>query len=350
MADGSSRGSSPGRRATLLLYGMYDARVPASAPRVRIALLAEALARQAHLVRADRGRWRRLVALPRVLWQLRGVDAVYVESPTSASMPWDLLLLAAARAMGRPVGIYFRDAYQLFRDIYPPGSLRQRLSDVAWRMSIGFLRGLATVSFAPSAGLAAALRLRSAVLLPPGTDPSQPDLGAGDDPLIAYVGAMNPADGFDRLLEAMSLVRAELPEARLLVVSGPNGGDLPGWVEVVAGDRRELPRLLAGARACVIPRPVNRYSDLARPVKLADYLSLGKPVVATMAAETAALLEPSGAGLLVGDRPAEIATGLLAVLRDRALADRLAAAARALALDPGSTWDARATRIIERLS
>jgi hypothetical protein len=31
--------------------------------------------------------------------------------------------------MRRPVGIYFRDAYQLFRDLSPPGTLRQRLAD-----------------------------------------------------------------------------------------------------------------------------------------------------------------------------------------------------------------------------
>jgi glycosyltransferase involved in cell wall biosynthesis len=329
---------------------MYDASVPASAPRVRIALLAEALERRARLVRADRGRWQRLAALPRVLWQLRGVDAVYVESPTGATMPWDLLVLAVARAMRLPVGIYFRDAYQLFRDLYPPGTLRQRLSDLAWRVSLRFLRGLATVRFVPSAGLAAALRLGGAVLLPPGTDPRQPNLGPGDAPLVAYVGALNAADGFNRLLDAMVLVRAELPEARLLVVSGGAPRELPAWVDVVAADRRDLPRLLAPARACVIPRPINRYTDLARPVKLVDYLSLGKPVVATRAAETAALLAPSDAGLLVADDAAAIAAGVLAVLRDATLAGRLSAAARALAVAPGSSWDDRAAEIVERLT
>jgi glycosyltransferase involved in cell wall biosynthesis len=337
-------------RPSLLLYGMYDASVPASAPRVRIALLADALGRRARLVRADRGRWQRLAALPRVLWQLRTVDAVYVESPTGASMPWDLVAVAAARAMRRPVGIYFRDAYQLYRDLYPPGTTRQRLSDLAWQVSVRFLRGLATVRFAPSAGLARALRLRDAVLLPPGTDPGQPALGAGEGPLVAYVGAMNPADGFDRLLDAMARVRAEVPEARLLVVSGAAPGGLPDWVSVMPGDRRDLTRLLEPARACVIPRPINRYTDLARPVKLADYLSLGKPVVATSTAETAALLGPSGAGLLVDDDAAAIAAGLLSVLRDTKLAERLARAARALAVAPGSTWDDRAAQIVERLT
>jgi glycosyltransferase involved in cell wall biosynthesis len=73
-------------------------------------------------------------------------------------------------------------------------------------------------------------------------------------------------------------------------------------------------------------------------------------VVATAAAETAALLQPSGAGLLVSDDPADLARGLLAVLRDRELAERLATAARALAVSPESTWDDRAAEIVERLS
>lgn len=334
----------------LLLYAMYDAAVPGSGPRVRIGLLAAALARRSRLVRADRGRWRRLAALPGLLWRLRTVDAVYVESPTGATMPWDLLLLAVARAMGRPVGVYFRDAYQLFRDLYPAATLRQRLADVAWRVSIRGLRRVASVAFVPSAGLGGALGLPGAVVLPPGTDPAAPDLGAGQAPIVGYVGAATVPDGWDRLLRAMELVRDELPEARLRAVgAAPAGGAPPAWVERVAGTRDDLPRQLAEVRVCVIPRPINRYTDLARPIKLADYLSLGKPVVATATAETVALLEPAGAAVLVDDDPTAIADGLLAVLRDPGLAGRLARAARALAVASDSTWDDRAALVIDRL-
>jgi glycosyltransferase involved in cell wall biosynthesis len=331
---------------------MYDASRPGSGPRVRIGMLADALGRRARLVRADRGRWRRLAAAPRVAWSLREVEAVYVESPTGATMPWDLLVLAVARAMGRPVGVYFRDAYQLFRDLYPAATTRQRLADMAWRVSLGALRRLATVRFVPSAGLAEALRLRDPVVLPPGTDPAAPDLGAGDAPIVGYVGAMTVADGFDRLLAAMARVREEVPTARLRVVSASpdRGAALPDWVELAAGTRDDLPRLLADVRACVIPRPITRYTNLARPIKLADYLSFGKPVVATATEETAAFVRPAGAALLVDDDPAAIAAGLAAVLRDDGLARRLAGAARALAVAPGSTWDDRAALIVERLA
>lgn len=347
MADVRRSADSP----RLLLYAMYDAAVPGSGPRVRIGLLAAALARRARLVRADHGRWRRLLEMPRTVWRLRRVDAVYVESPTGATMPWDLVALAAARATGRPVGVYFRDAYQLFRDLYPAATLRQRLADVAWRLGIVGLRRVASVRFVPSAGLGEALGLRDAVILPPGTDPAAPDLGAGDRPVIGYVGATTVPDGFDRLLAAMSAVRDEVPEASLRVVGGGCWREaLPDWVEVLPGTRDDLPRLLADVRACVIPRPINRYTDLARPIKLADYLSLGKPIVATAAAETVSCLRPADAALLVDDDPAAIAEGLAAVLRDRDLADRLARAARALAVAPGSTWDDRAALVVERLT
>ena len=343
------RSSAPPR---LLLYAMYDASVPGSGPRVRIAMLAQALGRRCRLIRVDRGRWRRLAAVPGVVWRLRQVDAVYVESPTGATMPWDLLVLAVARAMGRPVGVYFRDAYQLFRDLYPATTVRQRLADVAWRLGLFALRRLSTVRFVPSAGLGDALGFRDGVVLPPGTDHAAPDLGAGEAPIVAYVGAMTVADGFDRLLAAMTALREDVPEASLRVVgSGPAGAEpLPGWVQRVAATRDDLPSQLADVRACVIPRPINRYTNLARPIKLADYLSFGKPIVATATAETVALLEPAAAAILVDDDPAAIADGLRAVLRDRDLAARLAGAARALATAPGSTWDDRATVIIDRLA
>jgi glycosyltransferase involved in cell wall biosynthesis len=329
---------------------MYDASVPGSAPRVRIALLADALAERVRLERVEGGRWQRLARLPRFITALRRVDAVYVESATAAAMPWDVLALSLARAMGRPVGVYFRDAYQLFRDIYPASGLRQRLSDAAWRLTTRALRTLATVRFAPSAGLAEALGLEGAVLLPPGTDPSAADLGPGNAPLVAYVGAATSPLGFDRLLAAMELVRIKAPATRLLVVSqAAPMVPLPDWVDLRPATRDELPSLLAPAAACVLPLPINGYTNLARAVRLADFLSWGKPIVATATTETRALLEPTGAGLLVDDEPAAIAEGLLQVLGDDGLAARLSAAARALAVARGSRWQDRAALIADLL-
>jgi len=279
------------------------------------------------------------------------IEAGCVETSTTSAMPWDLALLALVRSAARPVGIYFRDAYQLFRGIYRRPGLRAQLSDTAWRFSTALLRRLATVSFAPSQGLADQLHLNSAVLLPPGTDPSSPDLGVGDEPLVAYVGARSRAIGFDLLVDAMTLVRAEEPGVRLLAIGPASDADatLPDWIELLTADRDELPAALRPVRVCAIPLPINAYTNLARPVRLTDFLAFGKPIVATDATETHAVLAPTEAGLLVEDTPQAIAAGLLRVLRDESLAARLAARARALAVDPQMTWDCRAEQALAPL-
>jgi len=334
---------------------MYDLAGLDKAPKVRIEMMTRALARLTHTERIVGGRLRRSVAAFR--WLAGGgprrVRAVYVESVTTSSMPTDLAFLLIMRLLRRPVGVYFRDAYQLYRGTYPRSRRRQILSDWAWRITQPMLARVATVRYVQSAGLGEALHLRRPVLLPPGTDPSSPDLGAGAALLVAYVGGGGWADGFDTLVEAMAIVRATCPGARLLAV-GPSlaperRAALPDYVELHRTGRDGLVELIKDARCCVIPRPITEYTNFVIPIKLWDYLSYGKPVVATAATETARILESSGAGLVTPDSAAGIAEGLVKLLLDESLARRLAANARVFACAPGSTWDARAATVLESL-
>ena len=339
----------------VLLYGMYDLTGLDKAPKVRIEMLTRALAGRTHTERIVGGRFRR--ALTSLRWLAGGgprrVRGVYVESTTTSSMPTDLAFLLIMRLLRRPVGVYFRDAYQLYRETYPRQRRRQILSDWAWRITKPMLARIATVRYVQSAGLGAALHLRRPVLLPPGTDPSSPDLGAGAEPLVAYVGGGGWADGFDTLVAAMAIVRKSCPEARLVAVgpslSAERRAGLPEYVELRKAGRDELAAVIKDARCCVIPRPITEYTNFVIPIKLWDYLSYGKPVVATAATETARVLEESGAGLATPDTAEGIAAGLLKPLLDENLARRLAANARAFACAPGSTWDARAATVIETL-
>jgi glycosyltransferase involved in cell wall biosynthesis len=215
------------------------------------------------------------------------------------------------------------------------------------------MRRLATQRFVPSAGLARVLGIGDPILLPSGADPGAPDLGVGAEPVVAYVGSLGWADGFDRLLAAMAIVRDRVPAARLRVI-GPLAqarrlAELPDWVELRQAARNALPDLLREARLCVIPRPITEYTDLAIPVKLLDYLSYGKPVVATAARETRAVLEASGAGILTGDSPAELAEGIRALLEDEDRAREMGRRARGFASSRDVTWDARARTVLSSL-
>ena len=356
MTSNTPPAAGDGSRPGILLYGMYALNgQPNKAPTVRITLMTAALARQIHTERITGGRFGRFWSALR--WLAGGgagrVGAVYVESATTSAMPTDLLFLAWMRLRGKPVGVYFRDAYQLFRHDYPRTRRSQVLADWLWRLTTPVLARLATRRFAPSAGLAAALKLGNAVVLPPGTQPDDPDLGAGAEPLVAYVGNYGWADGFDVLLAAMAIVVQSWPEARLRAVgpamSEAESAALPAYVEVRHSGRDGVTEALRDARVCVIPRPITAYTNLAMPIKLWDYLSLGKPVVATAATETERVLTESGAGITTPATPEGLAAGLLPLLQDRAVAQKLAVASSRFARSSGSTWDDRARTVLATL-
>ncbi len=338
----------------ILLYGMYDPTGLDRAPKVRIEMMTRALSGLAPTERIT-GRNGRARTVAVLKW-LRGggsrrVRAVYVEAATTTSMPNDLAFLLLMRLLRKPVGVYFRDAYQLYRDVYPRRRLRVFM-DWAWRATNPILARIATVRFVQSFGLAEVLHLKSPQLLPPGTDTASPDLGAGKDPIVAYVGATAWADGFETLIQAMGLVRARCPEARLLAVgqlSAERRATLPEYVDARRAGRDELVELLRGARLCVIPRPIIEYTNFVLPIKLWDYLSYGKPIVATAATETVRLLESSGAALFTPDTVEGLADGLTRMLTEDGLAERCAVAARAFAEAPDNTWDARGRTVLETL-
>jgi glycosyltransferase involved in cell wall biosynthesis len=344
------------RAPGILVYGMYSLAGPANqAPRVRIRLMTSALSRQVHTEQIVGGRFGRF---PRsVKWLLGGgprrVQAVYVEAPTTNAMPTDLLFLALMRLLRRPVGVYFRDAYQLFRGVHPRARRSMLITDWLWRFTTPLLRGVASRRFVQSPGMGRVLGLEAPVMLPPGTDTSVPDLGAGPADKVAYVGNAGPADGFDNLVAAVGIARRRVPDAGLVYV-GPFLppellARLPAYVEARRASRDQLGALLADVRACVLPRRVSPYASIVLPVKMWDYLSFGKPIVATSPTGADEVLTRSGAAILTPDTPEGLAEGLLQVLEDRALADRLASNASAFARSGAQTWDARASTVLETL-
>ena len=338
----------------VLLYGMYDVSDPRSAPKVRIAMMRGALGALGPVETITGGRIAR--AIGGIRWLASGgprrIGAVYVEAPTSSPMPTDLAFLAFMRLLGRPVGVYFRDAHPLFRDVHPRTHRRQLLTDLFWRGATPLLKAVASVRFAPSAGLARALRISDPVLLPPGTDPATPYLGLGEDEVVGAIVQIGPTSGFDRLLGAMEIVRRERPATRLVVVSravDDQSRALPDWVHVEAAGRTSIAGILRPARVCVLPLPINRYNDLAVAVRLFDMLAFGKPIVATDTIESRALIEASGAGLLAPESAGGMAAAILTLLADRGLAERCSRSGRAYAEDPANTWEARARTVRARL-
>ncbi len=179
-----------------------------------------------------------------------------------------------------------------------------------------------------------------------------------DGPCVVFVGSLKPWHGLDVLLRAFALVLARVPEARLLLVGDgperPRLEQLAETLEIVhrttfigALPHARVPALLRQADAAVAPYPPLDGFYFS-PIKLAEYLAAGVPVVASDCGDHATWLEDGVSSLLVppGDAGA-LAGALLRIMDDPALRRRLAEEGRRLAVERLSL-EAASTRL-ERL-
>jgi glycosyltransferase involved in cell wall biosynthesis len=178
--------------------------------------------------------------------------------------------------------------------------------------------------------------------------------------VVGFAGSLKPWHGVGTLLNAFALLRADVPEARLLIAGeGPQGETLRAQVAGLGMDdaviftggvlHDEMPDLLAAVDVGVAP-----YTEVPdfyfSPLKLYEYMASGLGVVASNVGEIAGLVRDGDTGLLCppGDVPA-LAAALIDLARDPERRAALGVAAHAEA--ERHTWAANArlvTTLIER--
>jgi hypothetical protein len=289
---------------------------------------------------------------------MRHTRALYVEASTSTATETDLCLLAIARAKHIPVLVYVPDAQQLFPAIFPRVGWRVKLLDWGWRRSIAAYLRLADVLLFPSQGLADCFDTRQpARVLPPAGLPNRECAPlTWEPPVVAYVGGASQRYGSDLLLDAMEQVVAEHPRTRCHFVTGDVDAEVltshparyAPWLTVERRAFQELPEILSVTNVAVLPLRINPYNDLAVPLKLFDYMSFGRPVVATACRDIAALVNELEAGLIVDDTADGIAQGIMRLLEDPGLATRLGQNGYQ-AIQTAHAWPHRAARLLQMI-
>jgi glycosyltransferase involved in cell wall biosynthesis len=186
---------------------------------------------------------------------------------------------------------------------------------------------------------------------------AEPHAGAAQPPTLLYLGSLHPWKGVDSLVRMMAL----LPQARLRIVGG--GAARIAELQRLAAacgvsDRVQLPgavaplerfRAIRPAAVCILPlTPTSIGSRYTSPLKLFEYMAMGKPIVASDVPALREVLRDGEHALLVppGDIEA-LAQAVRRLLADAALAQALGRAAAALA--QRYSWQARADRILAAL-
>lgn len=155
-----------------------------------------------------------------------------------------------------------------------------------------------------------------------------------EGPVVMYVGNLEPYQGIDLLLKSFALVAPDVPDAKLVVVGGPNKVDeyQAKARDMGLGDQAhfvgprppgQLSQVLALATVVVSPRTKGGNT----PMKIYSYLDSGRPLLATSLYTHTQVLDDDIA-LLVEPNAEAMAQGLRRLLQDQELAARLAAQAK----------------------
>jgi glycosyltransferase involved in cell wall biosynthesis len=261
-----------------------------------------------------------------------------------------------ARQAGRPLVFTYHTRYEKYAHYVP--FRRAAVEAAAVRLSTRFAAS-ADVVIAPSQGVRETLAARGVqapiAVVPTGVDlarfsPGDPvaarhGLGLpGADPVLLYVGRLDPEKSVERVLGAFARVHGVVPGARLVLVGAGTqrrrlqslAAALPGADRITflpARPHLELPACYRAADVFLFASETE-----TQGLVLVEAAACGIPVVSVSAPGCDEVVQDGGTGLLVKPDPAALAEGAVGLLLDRDRRRRLGLAARAHAV---RAFDAR---------
>jgi len=234
-----------------------------------------------------------------------------------------------------------RQMVDSFSALTPLRFLLDACERLAVRASCGTLAGCRALAVQARAwhpeGLIAPLEDVSLIVASDaGTEELIPEEWRGD-PIVLYVGNLASYQGIDLLLAGFALAVLEIPRARLVIMTGSREliaqyRDLAERLNIGGNVHFTGPRLVAALGACLRQGTVlvsPRVHGDNTPMKIFSCLDSGRPLLATRLPTHTQVLDDDVA-LLVEPDPEALGDGLVRLLADEALRERLAANARRL--------------------
>lgn len=308
----------------ILFLSMYPLSSLDSAPKVRSYFLHKELNRIGSTDLIEGSRLSRSFKL--LGWVLSGNifknKSIYVESSSSIGSPIELTFLIFARLLNKKIVIFIRDAYPLFPKEFPAINLKQKILYFGWKVSISMYKLAATKLSFPTQALADLFNLskEKIVLLPPGGNLYRVDVNVIGSNRVGYVGGFSLRYGSKIFIEAILKLRKTVYNFSGVVITRKSEQSISGSVsgiEFREADSSELGKVLEDVDICVIPLPLTQYNKVTLPVKLFDYMSLGKAVVTTGLPEVARTVEAEEIGVVCKDDAEDLAEKLFDLFNNK---------------------------------
>ncbi|WP_233188273.1 glycosyltransferase [Actinomyces qiguomingii] len=269
----------------------------------------------------------------------------------------DYRIMRAMRRAAVPVGVFYRDAYWRVSVDESATFYTRVANSFQCADLLGYRRN--RVHFflpsSPMSNLVGLGRMDSFSALPPAGDPAHvralPDDMGGLR--LVYVGGLGAHYDLRDFFCALTMVQGVQLD---LVVRESQWRDAlrctpalnDGAINAYHLSSSELDSVYGRAHVGVLAVKPSEYRDIAVPVKLFEYLSYGRPVIATRGTEAGRIIEANGAGWVVDYRREAIAALLRRLQEEPREIEERAAAARAAARV--NTWADRAREAARTLA
>jgi glycosyltransferase involved in cell wall biosynthesis len=284
---------------------------------------------------------------------LRGATVLHLHNPP------DILFPAGAmyRLAGRKVIFDHHDLFPETVEVKLGSRVGARLARVCQRLTFAVANHVVSTnaSYAEVARREGARAADEVTIVRNGPPAAWTELPTGnregmlDEVRIAYLGAISSQDGVDGLVPVLKRLAAGPDPIRAhLTVIGDGDARAPLEQKLIAAGLAEhvtftgrvapsrVPELLQQADVCVDPAPATDVNERSTMTKIAEYLAVGKPVVAYDLHETSNTA--GDAALLVKRGDADAFAGAITLLAcDPELRAQLAARARERAA--ALTWE-----------
>lgn len=176
-------------------------------------------------------------------------------------------------------------------------------------------------------------------------------------PIIVFVGSFDRWQGLDTLVRAVDILRGDLPEVKLLLVGDGEVmpeilravKDLKLWKNITFVGRvnfRVVPEYIGAADICAGRFEPAKYRAVGgSPLKIAEYLACGRPVVCSRTREYWEYIETEHLGSLVPpEDPDALADAFAGLLADRCQLEQTGRRCRAYA-EAHLSWRHAAMRV-----
>jgi glycosyltransferase involved in cell wall biosynthesis len=241
----------------------------------------------------------------------------------------DRKILKFLQSRNIPIGVFYRDIYWKFDDLYPLKGIKKRFMQTIYRLEEKFYQKYCNVIFVPSLEMGKYVDIdRPMVDLPPGGKEVAISYKKIENRHLEaiYVGAIKSEEyGLPLLLDALELVNEKELRCRLTVVCRPDEYETLAQeqkekmrkqnVEVKHISGEKLDELYKQMDFAFIPRLCTEYQHFSMPVKLVEYLSNGLPIVATECEAQKRFLSEYGYGVICKDEKKSMAEAIEKIVK-----------------------------------